>query len=135
MYDLFIYVLAHKFLIRFFVGSAAPSELSTWGGIVATLTRVGFSGLHRRLKSFNASSLSQSPQLIAQCLVAMNDLCPCLQRDNVLTLVDGKPRPAFENRLVEKLFNWATHCIQEARARMSLAAIRSRKKVMHSPKA
>jgi hypothetical protein len=101
---------------------------------VATLTRVGFSGLHRRLKSFNASSLSQSPQLIAQCLVAMNDLCPCLHRDNVLTLVDGKPRPVFENRLVEKLFNWATHCIQEARARMSLAAIRSRKKVMQSPK-
>jgi hypothetical protein len=101
---------------------------------VATLTRVGFTGLHRRLKSFNASSLSQSPQLIAQCLIAMSDLCPCLQTDNVLTLVDGKTRPVFENRLVEKLFNWATHCIQEARARMSLAAIRSRKKVMQSPK-
>ena len=98
----------------------ASSDLSSWGGIMGTVKRVGHLGLQRRIKSFQGASLTDSPRTVVFCLDAMSELCPHLQRDNVLSGLDGRPRRPFENRLLEKLFNWAAVSLQEARVRISL---------------
>jgi hypothetical protein len=103
------------------------AKVISWVEIRLTLSRMGFMGLQRRIKSFNEANLAQSPQIVALCLESMSELCPNMQLDNVLTSLNGRPRPALEIPLVEKLFDWASHCIQEARARMSLVAIRTRR--------